>query len=391
MLFKIAIKNLLGAKLRTWLNVFVTSISFFMIIFMSSMYDGMREHAKQVSIDTEIAGGAYWHPNYDPSDPMTYEDAHSVPPDDVKELIDEGHAISILVSQVTIYPGGRMVPSVMKGILPNQQIINLPTEVLSDQDKSFIPVLIGRGMADYAKLKVGDSFMIRWLDVNKTYDADEGVIVHIMETENFKVDIGNIWVPIDRVQYMLAMEGEATYVTYSQDAPIVKNSEEWIPRDVEYLIRDIEAMIEADEPNARVMYSILLALAAMGIFNAQVLSIFRRKKEIGTLMALGMTRSRVVGLFTLEGGLNALLASMMTIILFGPVLWYFGIYGIPLPMDYSDMGLIIAKRLIPVYTMGLIIFSASVISIIVIIVSYIPSRKISKMKPTDALRGRITI
>jgi len=391
MLFKIAIKNLLGAKLRTWLNVFVTSISFFMIIFMSSMYDGMREHAKQVSIDTEIAGGAYWHPNYDPSDPMTYEDAHSVPPDDVKELIDEGHAISILVSQVTIYPGGRMVPSVMKGILPNQQIINLPTEVLSDQDKSFIPVLIGRGMADYAKLKVGDSFMIRWLDVNKTYDADEGVIVHIMETENFKVDIGNIWVPIDRVQYMLAMEGEATYVTYSQDAPIVKNSEEWIPRDVKYLIRDIEAMIEADEPNARVMYSILLALAAMGIFNAQVLSIFRRKKEIGTLMALGMTRSRVVGLFTLEGGLNALLASMMTIILFGPVLWYFGIYGIPLPMDYSDMGLIIAKRLIPVYTMGLIIFSASVISIIVIIVSYIPSRKISKMNPTDALRGKITI
>ena len=71
MLFKIAIKNLLGAKLRTWLNVFVTSISFFMIIFMSGLYDGMREHAKQVSIDTEIAGGAYWHPQYDPLDPFT--------------------------------------------------------------------------------------------------------------------------------------------------------------------------------------------------------------------------------------------------------------------------------------------------------------------------------
>jgi TRAP-type C4-dicarboxylate transport system permease small subunit len=61
MLFKIAIKNLLGAKLRTWLNVFVTALSFFMIILFSAMYDGMREHAKQVTIDTEIAGGAYWH------------------------------------------------------------------------------------------------------------------------------------------------------------------------------------------------------------------------------------------------------------------------------------------------------------------------------------------
>ena len=59
MLFKIALKNLMGAKLRTWLNVFVTAISFFMIIFVSGMYDGMREHAMQVSIETEIAGGAY--------------------------------------------------------------------------------------------------------------------------------------------------------------------------------------------------------------------------------------------------------------------------------------------------------------------------------------------
>ncbi len=40
MLFKIAFKNLLGAKLRTFLNVFVTSISFFMIIFVSGLYDG---------------------------------------------------------------------------------------------------------------------------------------------------------------------------------------------------------------------------------------------------------------------------------------------------------------------------------------------------------------
>ena len=52
MLFKIAIKNLLGAKLRTSLNVFVTSISFFLVIFVSAMYDGMREYAKNITIET---------------------------------------------------------------------------------------------------------------------------------------------------------------------------------------------------------------------------------------------------------------------------------------------------------------------------------------------------
>ena len=391
MLFKIALKNLLGAKIRTWLNVFVTSISFFMIIFMSGMYDGMLEHAKQISIETEIAGGAYWHPQYDPLDPFSFEDAHSAPPVAVMNLVELGQAVPVLVSQASIYPAGRMMPVVMKGIIPNQDIINLPTENLSGHDKSLIPVLIGRGMAKYSKLKIGDSFIIRWLDANRTYDADEGIVVHIMDTENFKVDIGQIWVPLDRAQTMLAMNGQATYVTYAKEISVVDNYGSWILRDVKYLIRDMEALIEADEPQARRMYAILLALASMGIFNAQVLSIFRRKKEIGTLMALGMTRSRVVRLFTLEGGLNALLATILVVILFGPILWYSAVYGIPLPFDYSEMGLIMATRLFHVYSMGLIITTTVIVSIIVLIVSYIPSRRIAKMKPTDALRGKITV
>ena len=393
MLFKIAIKNLLGAKLRTWLNVFVTALSFFMIILFSAMYDGMREHAKQVTIDTEIAGGAYWHPEYDPLDPMTFEDAHSIIPRDLKLLVDQKKAVPVLVSQASIYPNGRIMPVIMKGITPEQNIVNMPTQMLVGDEEVTIPVLIGRGMAKDANLEVGDAFTIRWLDADRTYDADEGTVVHIMDTENFKLDMGHIWVPLKKAQTMLAMEEEATYVTYAEGLSVVKNKHDWIPRDVKYLIRDMEALIEADEPNAAIMYIILLCFAAMGIFNAQVLSIFRRGREIGTLMALGMTRTRVVGLFTLEGGLNAFLAAIMTVILFGPLLWYFGNNGIWLGVDYSDgaMGIIVEKYLIPVYSVGLVVTTTIIVSIIVLIVSYLPSRRIARMKPTDALRGKVTV
>ena len=393
MLFKIAIKNLLGARLRTWLNVFVTALSFFMIILFSAMYDGMREHAKQVTVDTEIAGGAYWHPKYDPMDPMTFEDAHSKIPRDLQLLIDQEKAVPVLVSQASIYPNGRIMPVIMKGIAPEQNIVNMPTEVLVGHEEISIPVLIGRGMAKDANLKVGDAFTIRWLDANRTYDADEGTVVHIMDTENFKLDISHIWVPLKKAQTMLVMEEEATYVTYAEGVSVVKNKQNWIPRDVKYLIRDMEALIKADEPNAAIMYIILLCFAAMGIFNAQVLSIFRRGREIGTLMALGMTRTKVVGLFTLEGGLNAFLAAIMTAILFGPILWYFGNNGIWLGVDYSDgaMGLIVEKYLIPVYSVGLVVTTTIIVSIIVLIVSYLPSRRIARMKPTDALRGKVRV
>jgi len=388
MLFKIALKNLLGAKLRTFLNVFVTSISFFMIIFITGLYDGMRQHAKQVTIDTEIAGGAYWHPLYDPTEPMLFEDSHSVLPPEIESLVKEKKAVPILVSQAAIYPNGRIMPVVMKGIEPNQNILNMPTKNLSENNDVNIPVLIGKGMANNTNLNIGDSFTIRWIDSDGTYDADEGTIVHIMDTENFKLDIGNIWIPIIKAQEMLELKNKVTYVSYSKEETKVNNSGTWVHRDVDYLIQDIEAAIEADKPGNQIMFGILLSLAAMGIFNAQVLSIFRRGKEIGTLMALGMTRTKVVGLFTMEGGINAILASALTVFPFGVILWWTAKHGIPMPMDYKEMGFMIAEKLMPVYSIGLITTTTILVFFIVIIVSYLPSRRIAKMKPTDALRGK---
>ena len=388
MLFKIAFKNLLGARLRTFLNIFVTSISFFMIIFMTGMYDGMRQHAKQVTIDTEIAGGAYWHPMYDPLDPIIFEDSHSILPQEIDALIKRKKAVPILVSQAAIYPNGRIMPVIMKGIDPNQNILNMPTKILGESMDVNIPVLIGKGMANTIKLDVGDAFTIRWLDSGGTYDADEGTIVKIMDTENFKLDMGHIWIPIEKAQRMLVMENEVTYVAYEKGLEKIHSPGDWIHRDVDYLIQDIEAAIEADKPGNQIMFAILLSLAAIGIFNAQVLSIFKRGKEIGTLMALGMTRSKVVKLFTIEGGINAVLASALTAFPFGIIFWWTAKHGIPMPMDYTEMGFMIAKQLIPIYSLGLIITTTILVFTIVIIVSYLPSRRIAKMKPTDALRGK---
>ena len=391
MLFKIALKNLLGARLRTFLNVFVTSISFFMIIFITGLYDGMRQHAKQVTIDTEIAGGAYWHPLYDPMDPMSFEDSHSTLPQDIDDLVKNRKAVPILVSQAAIYPNGRIMPVIMKGIDPSQSIVKMPTSTLEKNKNIDIPVLIGKGMANNTKLNIGDSFTIRWLDTDGTYDADEGTVVHIMDTENFKLDIGHIWIPLKKAQKMLAIKDEVTYVSYAIGEKKVKDSENWIHRNVDYLIQDIEAAIEADKPGNQIMFLILLCLSAMGIFNAQVLSIFKRGKEIGTLMALGMTRSKVVGLFTLEGGINAVLASALTVFPFGLILWWTAKHGVPMPMDYSEMGFMIAKQLIPIYSFSLIITTTIVVFCIVIIVSYLPSRRIAEMKPTNALKGKTGI
>ena len=389
MILKIAYKNLIGAGIRTWLNVLVTSISLFMIIFSSGMYEGMMKHAMRVSIDTEVANGAYWHPLYDPLDPITFEKSHSITPQSLKSLVDDKNALEVLVSQAAIYPDGRIMPVLMKGITLNQDILKIPTKKLLNHTSKTIPILIGKGMSEYSKLKIGDTFTLRWLDDNNVYDAMEGEIVDVMDSGNFKIDMGHIWIPLEIARNILDMDGHATYVVVKND--VNTNASEWIKRDVEYLVRDMQTIIDLDRPNAIMIYILLLFLAAVGIFNAQILSIFKRTREIGTLMAIGMKRSQIVLLFTAEGALNAVLASIFGTIIFGPLLYYFSIYGVPLPIDYSDLGLIIAKRLIPVYSTLLIFSTILIVGLIVLIVSYLPSKRISDLNPVDAIRGKITI
>jgi hypothetical protein len=126
MLFKLALKNLIGAGTRTWLNVFVTSITFVLIIFMSGLYQGMIEYNQRILIETEIGGGEYWHPAYDPDDPFTLEDSHGPLTAVIADQVAAGAAMPVLISQGSIYPDGRMMSVLIKGIPPEQQVVTMP-------------------------------------------------------------------------------------------------------------------------------------------------------------------------------------------------------------------------------------------------------------------------
>ena len=52
------------------------------------------------------------------------------------------------------------------------------------------------------------------------------------------------------------------------------------------------------------------------------------------------------------------------------------------------MGIVIGENLYPVFGFGLVSGSACLVGLIVMIVSFFPTRKIAKLQPTDALRGK---
>ena len=86
---KLAFKNILGAGLRTWLNAIVLSIVFVAIIFMNGIIQGMNNSATKNMKETIYGGGQYWHENYDPYDPLTIEESHSRPAQELQKIIEK--------------------------------------------------------------------------------------------------------------------------------------------------------------------------------------------------------------------------------------------------------------------------------------------------------------
>lgn len=388
LLFKLAVKNLIGAGLRTWLNVIVLSFSFLIIIWHKGLLDGWDRQAKNETIKWETGGGQYWQTSYDPYDPLSLTEAHAKIPSSLDSLVSAGNIAPILVTQGTIYPRGRIQSILIKGISSNQKLLKIPSSLFI-KNGAEIPALIGKNTATDNGISEGDLITLRWRDVHGTFDANNIKIIGIFDSDVPTVDMGQIWVPLDHLQKMMGMPGEATIIVADKEQKSGVMSDEWKFKNNEALLKPITDLIKMKAVGGFVLYIILLSLAMLAIFDTQVLSIFRRQKEIGTYIALGMTRRQVVGLFTIEGSLNSVLAGLLAALYGIPLLAFQASRGMSIPGGSKGFGLAVADRIFPVYSLELVITTTLLILLTTTIVSYLPSRRIAKMKPTEALRGKI--
>lgn len=381
--FKLAYKNLIGAGLRTWLNAIVLAFTFLLIIFYNGILQGWHHQAKVDTVAWEYGNGHLVNNNYDQFDPFTLKDGNG-------KLDDTRGLTPILIQQASIYPQGRLFPVFMKGVDVNQRTLILPSHKLKETNAEF-PIMIGKHLAKSTQLNVGDEVLIRWRDVNGTFDAASATIVHIFKTTVPTVDGGQIWMPIEKMWDITGLDGKATYYVAGSDYKNV-DKEGWTFKSQNDLLSAIIDLIASKEGSSNILYGLLLIISLLAIFDTQVLSVFRRRKEIGTYIALGMTRWQVVTIFTIEGGMYSLFALVIGAIVGTPLFMYLASTGIGFGMaDQSvEMGVSMAERIFPVFGIKLIIGTILLIAVSATIVSFLPARKIARINPVDALKGKIS-
>jgi ABC-type lipoprotein release transport system permease subunit len=136
-----------------------------------------------------------------------------------------------------------------------------------------------------------------------------------------------------------------------------------------------------------VMMLFLLLIAAVGIVNTVLMSVYERIREVGVLKALGFRGREVVWMFILEGFFVGCLGSLLGAAM-GTLINCYSIYvGFPLS-KFGDVGagFVFWGTLRGEWNPGSILFAVVFGMVVAMVAAYIPARSAARMTATSALR-----
>jgi len=389
MLFKLALRNIFGNGWRSLINMIIIAIMVIGMIWMEAMYYSWIALAKTQQKEWEYAAGMFRVESYDPFDAFSWKESQAPISPELMQAINEGKAVPTLLSPAVIYPRQSMLPTLVKGIPAGQNLLKFPSGKLAGEAEGYVPAIVGTAMAKSTQLEEGEVFTLRVKDSQGAFNTLDLKLVEIMQTPVPTLDIGTVWIDLQRLQELKLQPDMASTVVFN-DPVLARLS---VPG-FKYISEKeffswLGEIMKTENMSKYMIYGLLMFLAMLAIFDAQALAVFKRRKEIGTLAALGMTKGRIIRLFTLEGTFYSLFGIVLGLILGFPLFRYFAVKGYVLPEGYDDFGIAgFSEPVIYQYPIEIFINVIGWIMLITIIVSWFAARRISSLSPVDALRGK---
>ncbi|HET7839468.1 MAG TPA: FtsX-like permease family protein [Rectinemataceae bacterium] len=268
-------------------------------------------------------------------------------------------------------------------------------------------VVLGAALADELKIKVGDSVLVSAQTVNDTTNADEYSVVGLVDTPAPEVNRSGLFMPMAAARELLAAPetrgGFATEVdaalpreptlntTLAEGEKAAAALRAQLPGarvdPISFLARDYLSVRTAKAKYSFVLVFVVLIIAAVGIVNTILMSVYSRVREIGVLRAYGMTPKDIARLFTLEGLALGLVGSALGVGLGALLDWLLISQGINLDPYADAMGsLPLSGVLRGEWNLTTMAFGFVFGVVVSLVAARIPARRAAKLEPTDALR-----
>lgn len=265
-------------------------------------------------------------------------------------------------------------------------------------------VILGRELASRLGLGVGDTMVLAASTRYEAQNADEFTIVGILSTSDPTLNKGTVFITYDAANDFLDLGGLVTEMdvrlrqrvnlsdTLADSASVAAAVRTAFPSLSPYSFQDFNrgflTVLKQKRVWGYMIMLFILLLAAVGIVNTVLMSVYERIREVGVLKALGFRGRDVVWMFIFEGFLVGCLGSLLGAAL-GVLIDSYSIFaGFPLQKMGSDVGAGFAYwgTLRGEWNPGSILFAVIFGIVIAMIAAAIPARTAARMTATSALR-----
>jgi ABC-type lipoprotein release transport system permease subunit len=136
-----------------------------------------------------------------------------------------------------------------------------------------------------------------------------------------------------------------------------------------------------------IILGIILFALAFGIVNTMLMIVFERTRELGMLMAVGMSKARVFGMIMLETVFLTLIGGIVGMALGAGLIFYLHNHGIDLSAFSKGLSAYgVDTKIYPFITRTFYINLTVMILSTGILSAIMPARKALKLKPVEAIR-----
>ncbi len=261
-------------------------------------------------------------------------------------------------------------------------------------------VLVATGLAKEMNLDIGDNFTLLTQTRGRGMNAITFEITGLSHYNFEGLNNSFFQAPLDRVQYFLRMDNSVSEILIKLDdnhsaeefaAGLDRSLTDWGRPQLEArmwknISQTYSFVVMADT----VYFIIALMFFLLGstvIINTMMMTIFERRKEIGTINAMGMTGPEIVRLFFLEAFYIAAIGSFVGVLVGIGITYPISIYGLNFSAAMEGVDMEVSQILKPVLNLKSTLFVFLYSTFIASIASFIPSRKSAKIEPVEALRA----
>ncbi len=394
MILKMAYRNLFRHKKRTLLTIITMIVGIMLSVVADGTYSGLENQVRKTYIETDIGlykiyAQNFYEEKYD-NERLEYFIEEEGEIDKIlkgkkysKRLIFEGNITSLEKQLNTTFIG---VEKEDEEKVFNRSLYMTKGEFFFDNNK----VVLGYALSNLLELEVGDTITIMARTARKSIDAYDVEIGGIIKTGNPILDEVAVFLPLDFAK-IFADTDKINDIVIGEDL-LVEEVEKLSMLNIDFIpyeeeLREYLDLAKADKMTFLFMGIGILLMAGINIANTMLMAMLERKKEMGIMMANGLSRQNILKLFLAEGTLAGLMGTSIGIIFGSLVVIYYGIKGIPLSSMQDFMGSIPVtdrlymnlqiKSLIGIFFVGLV-FS--------LFAAYYPAHKGTKLDPVEAIR-----